>query len=58
MGPTYTRMGNATGRRLTELRRSNASGKHRDKRTRRLRTRAAALRRALTDQGAPRKEDQ
>lgn len=38
------------GRRLTELRRSNAAGKHLDKRTKRLRTRSTIKQRAIKEQ--------
>lgn len=37
-------------RAMQELRRSNASGKHQDRRTRRQRTRAAAKARAMKEQ--------
>ena len=39
----------STGQRLTELRRSHAAGKHGDRRTKRVRTRAAKKRAALRD---------
>jgi hypothetical protein len=35
---------------MQELRRSNASGKHQDRRTRRMRTRSAAKTRAMKEQ--------
>jgi hypothetical protein len=38
-----------TGRRLAELRRSNASGKHQDRRTRRLRDRGSIRRQAIKE---------
>lgn len=41
--------GTNTGRRLTELRRSHAAGKHGDRRTKRLRNRSAQRRRAIEE---------
>lgn len=42
-------MSNDKARRSVELRRSNASGKHQDRRTRRVRTRAEKRSRAIRD---------
>jgi hypothetical protein len=40
----------STGQRLTELRRSGASGRHGDRRTKRVRTRGAAKQKAIKEQ--------
>ncbi len=42
-------MSNDKARRSVELRRSNASGKHQDRRTRRVRTRAQKRNQAIRD---------